>query len=88
MGKVRVYELAKELEIKSKQLIEILQNLGADVKNHMSTLDDDVADLVREHFAQAKDKKQKKQKVAEPKEQAAAEETKEAGDGARQGAGN
>lgn len=69
MGKVRVYELAKELEIKSKQLIEILQNLGADVKNHMSTLDDDVADLVREHFAQAKDKKQKKQKVAEPKEQ-------------------
>ncbi|NLA58944.1 MAG: translation initiation factor IF-2 [Firmicutes bacterium] len=71
MGKVRVYELAKELEIKSKQLVEILQNLGADVKNHMSTLEEDVADLVKEHFAQEKDKKQKKAKAAEPKEKTA-----------------
>ena len=55
MGKVRVYELAKELEIKSKRLVEILQELGADVKNHMSTLEDDVADLVREHFTQERD---------------------------------
>ena len=45
MGKVRVYELAKELEMKSKQLVEVLQDLGADVKNHMSTLEEDVADL-------------------------------------------
>ena len=67
MGKVRVYELAKELEIKSKRLVEILQELGADVKNHMSTLEDDVADLVKEHFAQEKDKKQKSQ-GSEPKE--------------------
>ncbi|NLJ69325.1 MAG: translation initiation factor IF-2 [Firmicutes bacterium] len=66
MGKVRVYELAKELEIKSKRLVEILQELGADVKNHMSTLEDDVADLVREHFTQERDKKQKQPKPGEP----------------------
>ena len=76
MGKVRVYELAKELEMKSKQLVEVLQDLGADVKNHMSTLEEDVADLVREHFAQEKDKKQKKPKAAEPKEKPAQKKAK------------
>ncbi|HHX77132.1 MAG TPA: hypothetical protein GX697_02095, partial [Firmicutes bacterium] len=37
MGKLRVYELAKELGISSKRLIELLENNGVKVKNHMST---------------------------------------------------
>lgn len=56
MVKVRVYELARELEIKSKDLVEFLQELGADIKNHMSTVDDDVATLVREHFTNKPEK--------------------------------
>ncbi len=43
MSKVRVYELAKELGIASKKLIEVLKELNVDVKNHMSTIDEDVA---------------------------------------------
>lgn len=43
MGKVRVYELAKELGINSKKLITVLRELHLDVKNHMSTLDKTVA---------------------------------------------
>jgi translation initiation factor IF-2 len=50
MGKVRVYELAREIGIKSKRLVEFLQDLGADVKNHMSTVEADVAVLVKDHF--------------------------------------
>ncbi|MDO9534092.1 MAG: translation initiation factor IF-2 N-terminal domain-containing protein, partial [Bacillota bacterium] len=46
MGKVRVYELAKELGINSKKLISVLQELNVDVKNHMSTMDEDVAKRV------------------------------------------
>ena len=48
MGKVRVYELAKELGINSKKLIDVLQDLQVDVKNHMSTMDEDVANRVVE----------------------------------------
>jgi len=41
MAKVRVYELAKELNIESKKLVEDLQAGGMDVKNYMSTLSED-----------------------------------------------
>ncbi|WP_047999868.1 translation initiation factor IF-2 [Lactiplantibacillus herbarum] len=40
MGKKRIYELAKELNVPSKQLIAQAQQLGFAVKNHMSTLGD------------------------------------------------
>ncbi len=40
MAKVRVYELAKELNIESKELVEKLKSGGMAVKNYMSTLDD------------------------------------------------
>lgn len=51
MSKVRVYELARDIGINSKDLVAFLEELGADVKNHMSTVEDDIADMVREHFA-------------------------------------
>ncbi len=40
MAKVRVYELAKELNIDSKELVDRLKSGGMLVNNHMSTLDD------------------------------------------------
>jgi translation initiation factor IF-2 len=40
MAKIRVHELAKELGIPSKEMVVTLQNLGLDVKNHMSTVED------------------------------------------------
>ncbi len=47
MSKVRVYELAKELNLESKQLVDKLQAGGLNVKNYMSTLDED--DIKRAH---------------------------------------
>lgn len=41
MAKVRVYELAKELNMESKALVEKLITGGLDVKNYMSTLDEE-----------------------------------------------
>jgi len=46
MSKVRVYELAKELGIASKKLIEVMENMDIKVNNHMSTLTDDEAEKV------------------------------------------
>jgi len=45
MAKVRVYELARELDIESKKLVERLNAGGMNVKNYMSTLDEQ--DVVR-----------------------------------------
>jgi len=46
MAKVRVYELAKELGTTSKKLIEIMEGMDIEVKNHMSTLEDEEAQRV------------------------------------------
>jgi len=55
MAGVRVYELARDLGISSKNLIEELRNQGIEVKSHMSTMDEETAglvlDLYRPHAA-------------------------------------
>ncbi|HCM90931.1 MULTISPECIES: translation initiation factor IF-2 [Vagococcus] len=40
MSKKRVYELAKELDLSSKNIVDKAHSMGIDVKNHMSTLTD------------------------------------------------
>ena len=40
MAKVRVYELARELNLESKELVEKLKAAGVNIKNYMSTLDE------------------------------------------------
>jgi len=71
MGKVRVYEMAKELGINSKKLIIVLQGLHVDVKNHMSTMEDEEAQRVMEVLTKgdktpAKNEPAKKIEKAEP----------------------
>ena len=49
MSKIRVYELAKELNISSKELIALLmKEFNVEVKNHMSVLEDEEAALLKE----------------------------------------
>ncbi|MCP4665746.1 MAG: hypothetical protein GY849_05210, partial [Deltaproteobacteria bacterium] len=40
MAKVRIYELAKELDMESMELVKKVVAGGMDVKNYMSTLDE------------------------------------------------
>jgi translation initiation factor IF-2 len=46
-GKVRIFELAKELGLSSKELIGLFERLGLEAKNQLSIVDDPIADLVR-----------------------------------------
>ncbi|WP_415346534.1 translation initiation factor IF-2 [Clostridium perfringens] len=49
MSKIRVYELAKELRVPSKVLINVLMDeFGVEVKNHMSVIEDEDAALIKE----------------------------------------
>ncbi|HCL79447.1 MAG TPA: translation initiation factor IF-2 [Synergistaceae bacterium] len=48
MSKIRVYELAKLLGKNNKELLEVLTDLGVEVKSHMSSIDTDVAQMVED----------------------------------------
>lgn len=50
MSKIRVHELAKELKISSTALKKTLTDLGVMVKNHMSIIEEDVANKIRTMF--------------------------------------
>lgn len=51
MAKVRVYELAKDLSMDSKQLVEKLKAGGMNIKNYMSTLDEEATTKARDIVA-------------------------------------
>ena len=52
MASVRVYQLAKNLGYDSKTFVEELAREGIVVKSHMSTVDDETAELVMALFSQ------------------------------------
>ena len=52
MTKVRLYELAKELNISSKELIDKVADLDINVSSHMSTIDEGDAKLILELFTE------------------------------------
>ena len=66
MAKVRVHELAKELGVTSKKLLEVLTNSGEFVKSASSTIEAPVVRKAREYFE------------AHPEEAAAAKADEEA----------
>ncbi len=47
-NKIRVYELAKILGKSNKDLMRVLQDLGIEVKTHMSSIDSETAQLVED----------------------------------------
>jgi len=50
---MRVYELARDLGVDSKQVLDYLKSLGHDVKNHMSVLDSESIARVKGKFGAA-----------------------------------
>ena len=51
MAKIKVYELAKELGVPSKEVLEFLGGKNIEVKNHMSALEEADANVVRKGMA-------------------------------------
>lgn len=84
MKKIRVYELAKELSITSKELIEKVKELGLDISSHMSTLSNEDALLVKslledESKTSSKDSKEKLDKETSTQTSKEKPENKEEG---------
>ncbi|MDE7429750.1 MAG: translation initiation factor IF-2 N-terminal domain-containing protein, partial [Lachnospiraceae bacterium] len=74
MAKMKVHELAKELDRKSKELIDFLQAKGYEVKAAQSSIEDEAIALVKKEFGAAgKEKPVKEEKPQEAKTEAAPE---------------
>ena len=68
LKKIRVYELAQELKMTSKELIEKINELGIEITSHMSTIEGNDAKMILEIFEEEikeKIKNNKKEKVEE-----------------------
>ncbi|MDE5078288.1 MAG: translation initiation factor IF-2 N-terminal domain-containing protein, partial [Trichodesmium sp. St2_bin6] len=46
-GKVRIYELSKELNLENKDILAVCQRLNISVKSHSSTITESEAELIR-----------------------------------------
>lgn len=57
MAKMRVHELAKELNIKSQEVIDTLNGTQFAVKNVQSGLEDEAQQIVRKKYAKTEVKK-------------------------------
>ncbi len=47
--RVRVYDLARELGLENRELMDLLEAEGVEVRSHASSLEPEIADLIREH---------------------------------------
>ena len=61
---MRIYELAKQLGLKSQELIEKLKQLNFPVKSHMSVIDEETAEIIKHEIEDLK-KKEIEQNVVE-----------------------
>lgn len=66
MAKMKVYELAKELDKQSKEILTFLGDKGVEVKSHMSTIEDDAVKMVKEAFGAKKAKEPEKREESRP----------------------
>ena len=47
MGKIKVYELAKEIGLTNAELTQKLKKMGVEVKSHLSVIEDDIVKKIR-----------------------------------------
>ncbi len=50
MAKIRIYELARDLNVTNKALLEKIRNMDIDVKSHMSSLDDETVTRIKKNL--------------------------------------
>ena len=72
MAKMRVHELAKELNIKSQDVIDTLNGTQFAVKNVQSGLEDEAQKIVRKKYTKAEEKKETDKKEEPKKDDAKA----------------
>ena len=69
MGKMKIHELAKEIDKTSKEIITVAQELGIEAKSHMSSLEDKDIEKIKNKLSGVKvENKSKKEEATETEE--------------------
>ena len=69
MGKIKIYEIAKKLNLTSKEVLDMAQKLNIDVKSHMSGVEEEEAKRIEAKLTNnSKDKSKNSQKLAKKEE--------------------
>ena len=61
MAKIKIHEIAKELELVSKEVVAKAQELGIEVKNHMSAVTEEQAEQIKNSLKKGESKETKKE---------------------------
>ena len=70
LGKMKVHELAKKIGKTSKEIITVAQELGLELKSHLSSLEDkDVEQIEKKLLGEKAETKSKKEEVKENKKE-------------------
>ena len=57
MGKIKIHELAKKLNKQSKEVMDVANKLGLDVKSHLNTVDEEIAKKIEKEMQNHKKEK-------------------------------
>ena len=81
MAKIRVYEVARQFNVSSEAMVNLLREMDLPVKNHMSSIDEDTVQRIRGKFDQEKEavkhaEEEKKKKLEDAKRARRVEKTK------------
>ena len=71
--KVRIYDLAKQLKITTKQMLSYLDDIGVEYKSHSSTVGQDTAEMVKQLVEEAQREAKEREKHEQEKEKLKAE---------------
>ena len=69
MGKIKIYDIAKELGLSSKEVLEIAQKLNIEAKSHLSSVEEDDVKKIKENANKIKPTKKEEKKVNTEKKQ-------------------
>ena len=75
MGKIKIHEIAKEIGLTSKEIIEKAKELGIEAKTHMSGVEEQEAEKIKSAF-QKIEKKLESKKEETKKDEKKKEEKK------------
>ena len=77
MGKIKIHEIAKKLNLTSKEVLEIANALKIEAKSHLSGVTEEEAKKIEENFTQKQNKEKKEKKDMPNKEDKKKEPKKE-----------
>ena len=64
MGKIKIYEIAKKLDLTSKEVLEMAQKLNIQVKSHMSSVEEEEAKKIENNLTKKTEQTSKQQQVS------------------------